>query len=209
MTQVVSKSVVDTAQTAGITAPKNYVGVGNLSYAVSLSNINIGANMVSVSAQFSTDLDYVGSTAAIPGWSVFSASYDAATGVYSAVLQLLEQGNLSKFADAAPILNILFTGSASRDLVGALTNVSVWEVASPTSSLNIVCKLAPEAAVSLYAPYDINGDGEITLEDISLIIFNFYGAIEGDSNWAAASIYDVNGDGVVDIFDLMIIMTFI
>ena len=209
MTQVVTKSDIDTIQTAGITVPKNYVGTGDLVYTISLSNINIGANMVSVSASFGSELDYVDSVIAIPGWSVYSADFDAATGFYTAVIQLLEQGSLSKIPDVAPVLKVIFSGAASSDQFGALTNAVVWEVTAPTNSINVVCKLSPSEALALYAPYDADGDGAVTLNDISLIIYNFYGAIAGDSKWAAASAYDVNGDGVVDIFDLMIIMTYI
>ena len=208
-TQSVEKSAIDTYQTAGITAPKNYVGTGDLVYTISLSNINIGANMVSISAQFGTALDYVDSVIAIPGWSVYSAEFNEATGFYTAVIQLLEQGALSKIPDVAPVLKVIFSGAADSDQLGVLSNAVVWEVTAPTNSINVVCKLSPAEALALYAPYDADGDGAVTLNDISLIIYNFYGAIAGDSKWAAASAYDVNDDGVVDIFDLMIIMTYI
>jgi len=210
VTQTVTKSDVTTAQTAGISAPAVYAGHGNIAYTVSLKNIEIGTNMVYVDALFDTSLAYVGSEVMIPGGSIDEASFDPVTGAYSAKIYLLQQGELFKASDARPILKIIFDGSAAdADFTGALTSVNVWEVAASDLSIEFSCNLDAESVLTLYAPYDINGDGKIDLEDISLIIYNYYGAIEGDSKWDAAKAYDVNGDLVVDIFDLMIIMTYI
>jgi hypothetical protein len=208
-TQTVEKSEVDTVQTAGITTAKTYGGAGALAYEISLSNINIGTNVIRVNAQFDADnLTYVGSEVEIPNASVFE-NYNPDTGVYSATILLLQAGALFTASESTPVLTLNFTIDGAEDVAGALTEVTIIEVTTPTSTVQVVCKLDPASAVVLFAPYDIDADGFITLADLSLVIFNYYLAGEGDANWGAAQKYDANGDGIIDLLDIMIISSYI
>ena len=196
--------------TAGIYAQKNYSS-GKLAYAITLRNEFNGTNQICVTAQFDAGaLAFAGSELGLPGSSLAGESYDAATGAYSAWIIIPQQGVLTAVATEKEILKVIFdVVSPGADITGAVTGATVTEVLSSSEAEVIECVLEPAAATTYYAPYDMNGDGKVTLEDISLIIFSYYGAIAGDSKWAAAQRFDVNGDGVVDIFDLMIIMTYI
>ena len=196
--------------TAGISAPFNYSS-GSLSYTVSLENEFIGTNQINLTAQFDAGaLDFAGSEIVIPGASLMSEDYDAETGAYSARIIVPQQGALFSAPILKDILKVKFDiVGPGADIAAELLTVNVTEVLSSVQAETVVCLLEPAGALTYYAPYDMNGDGIVTLEDVSLIIYNFYGAIAGDSKWAAAQGFDVNGDGVVDIFDLMIIMTYI
>ena len=201
---------IDYQTTAGISAPFNY-NSGSLSYTVSLKNEFIGTNQISIAAQFDAGaLDFTGSEIVIPGASLMFEDYDAATGAYSARIIVAQQGALFSAPVAKDILKVKFDiAGPGADIAAALSKVTVTEVLSSVQAETVVCLLDPAGALTYFAPYDMNGDGIVTLEDVSLIIYNFYGAIAGDSKWAGAQRFDVNGDGVIDIFDLMIIMTYI
>jgi hypothetical protein len=212
LTQAISKTSVGTSQTAGVTAPRTLSKAGPLAYTVTLANVSTGTNMIDVSAKFDpAKLAYVNSKIEIAGASFLSGpTYNAATGEYSATIALLSQGALFTAGAAKPILTVNFNATAaSGEIVGALTAVSIKEVTSPTSVVTVDCVLSPSNAVTAFVPFDVNGDGKINMDDISLIIFNYYLAKTGDAKWDAAKAFDVNGDGIVDLIDLMIIMTFI
>ncbi len=53
-----------------------------------------------------------------------------------------------------------------------------------------------------YAPWDVNGDGEVGIEDLSIVAEHWL-ETPGDPGWAPAA--DVNRDGTVNIKDLMVI----
>jgi len=197
--------------TAGISSPFTYSDDGEIAYNVSLSQFCDGTNQIMVKAQFdAASLEFVGSVPLFGGGRVTDEEYNAETGEYFARVMLLQQGELFTAPTETAFLKICFNAvNPGADLVASLTEVVVIGVITDIVADTVTCKLNPVATVTLYAPYDINGDRVISLEDISLIIYNFYGAIAGDSKWAAAQVYDVNGDGVIDIFDLMIIMTYI
>lgn len=52
---------------------------------------------------------------------------------------------------------------------------------------------------------DINGDGKVSMADLSLAM-KYYTVAIGDANWAAAQKCDVNGDGIVEMGDLIMIL---
>ncbi|MDR1156724.1 MAG: glycoside hydrolase family 3 C-terminal domain-containing protein [Oscillospiraceae bacterium] len=210
-TQSVSKTVVDTAQTAGIAAAQTYAGAGALAYTISLDNVVIGTNLISVNAQFDADrLEYVGSEIAIPDASYLYENYNPATGEYRAIVALLQVGTLFTAPVSTPILKLSFVAAdGTDDITGALTAVSLYEVPSPDSTVQVNCKLDPASAVTRFAPYDADADGAVTLADISLIIYNYYLVGEGNAKWGAAQKYDANGDGIIDLLDIMIISSFI
>ncbi|MDR0380536.1 MAG: glycoside hydrolase family 3 C-terminal domain-containing protein [Oscillospiraceae bacterium] len=209
-TQTVSKTAADTVQTAGIAAAKTYSGAGALAYTVSLANINIGTNVISVSAKFdAAKLTYVNSSVEIPDASVLDR-YDPATGIYTATIMLLQRETLFTASASTPVLTVNFTVDGAEDVTGALTEVTVVELASgATTPLTVICKLDPASAISAYAPYDEDADGTVTLADLSLIIYRYYLIGEGDANWGAAQKYDANGDGIIDLLDIMLISTYI
>ncbi|MEG2546639.1 MAG: dockerin type I repeat-containing protein, partial [Niameybacter sp.] len=51
---------------------------------------------------------------------------------------------------------------------------------------------------------DINGDGKVTIEDLS-IAMKYYMVASTDDNWDKAKKCDVNGDGQIDLADLIAI----
>ena len=53
--------------------------------------------------------------------------------------------------------------------------------------------------------YDLNGDGEVNLLDITYSQL-FYQSTEGSANWAEASKCDLDGNGMVDVEDLIILL---
>ena len=58
------------------------------------------------------------------------------------------------------------------------------------------------ATAKVFSIYDINGDDEVGLADLSLA-FYYYRSAAGDEGWEQAKAADVNGDGVVDMLDLV------
>ena len=204
-------SSLDYEPVAAIYAPYNYPGAISLDYSITLEKVFVGTNQINVSAKFDAGaLEFAGSVLGIPGSSLLSEDYDEATGEYSAQIVITQQGVAIKVPSELEILKVKFDViNPGADIFAKLTGVAVTEILSSTMADTVQSWLNPSSVVSLYAPYDINGDGKVTLEDISLIIYNFYGAIAGDSKWAAAQAFDVYPDGVIDIFDLMIIMTYI
>lgn len=210
--QNVTKSEVKTEQTAGITAPSVY-GPGTLSYTITLDKEHIGANNFTVTAQFdTTQLEYVDSEILFEdGGFLGTPSFNTTTGEYKAVFMLLQPGSVIKAPTILPILKINFNikDGSMNDITGTLTGVKVIEILSGTGTNTVTCDLSPIEAVSKYGPYDINGDGKITMEDVSLIIYNYYMVGEGHPKWEEGKVYDVDGDGLVTITDIMTIAVYV
>lgn len=195
-------------ETASITAPEFYAPGEDFSYTVSLDNITIGTNTIIVDAQFDADkLEYLNSEVLIPDASIMYQDYKEDTGAYKAVIVVLkEEGGLYQTTESEKVLMVNFkaTGSGGSDLIGTLTGVQVIEVLSETSTVTVDCVLEPAEAVSRYSPY-----GEVTMEDLSLIIYNYYMVAEGHTKWDAAKKYDVDNSKRIDLMDIMLISTYI
>ena len=58
------------------------------------------------------------------------------------------------------------------------------------------------ATAKVYSIYDVNGDDEVGLADLSLA-FYYYMSTPASPDWDAAMVCDVNGDGRVDMGDLI------
>ena len=210
ITRTVSVTQAGASQTAGavasISAPSVYGNADTLTYTISLDNEFTGINQFTVTARFDPDkLSFANeSEILIPNGSFISERWDPDTGEYRAWVVLMSSGSLFTAPNTEPILKVKFniTGSDS-DIAGILTGVSVVEVSSPTHSVTVNCSLDTAAVVSKYAPYDINGDGKLDMEDISLIVYNYYMVGEGNTKWGEAKIYDVDNNGFVTIVDIM------
>ena len=205
-TITVLKTNVVTSQTAGIKAPAIIVG-NAIDYTVTLDNILTGSNLVTVKAQFDTALNYVGSQALIPGADIVFADVDA-YGEYTATIAL--QDSLFTAGSVTDVLKISFNTSAnSGSFTGELKAVQVVEVYSATKAVTVNCNLAPQAATSNFSIFDVDGDGKITLNDVALIIYNYYGVQVGDAKWDVAKDFDVFPDGIIDLLDIAIILTYV
>ena len=195
-----------TNQTAGIKAPAISVGRA-IDYTVTLNNILIGANLITVKADFDTALDYVGSQVLIPGANIVFAGFDE-HGEYTATITLLD--SLFTADSVTDVLKISFNTSASSgSFTGELKAVQVVEVHSATEAVTVNCSLDPQIVTSIFNVFDVDGDGKITLDDIELILYNYYGVKIGDAKWDAAKVFDVYPDDIIDLLDIALLLTYI
>ena len=190
-----------------------------LSYDISVSNV-AGTNLIEISAKFDNDkLTYAGTSINIPAsyspGYLFAPKYDNDTGEYTATIALLKTDTLFSAMLPTSILTVNFTlkgGVAHGDVIkGELSYVKVSEVRTEDKADTIDALLKPAAAetdIGTYLRYDINKDGVLNMDDIALIIFNYYLAQAGDPNWDVAKTYDANKDAFVNLADLLIICSY-
>ena len=97
-------------------------------------------------------------------------------------------------------------------LIGELTSVMVIEVLDYVGS--VYAELSPSIASSVISNhwrFDVNvpgGDGTIDILDLSLIIYNYYLSMSGDSDWIYAKVFDANNDGIINLSDILIISSY-
>ena len=191
-----------------------------LSYGIDVNNF-AGTNVIEIAAKFdNTKLDYFASEIALPESSglafIGTPTFDAATGEYKATVALLQSGKLFEALTKTRLINIIFKAKAGADLGdlinATLTSASYHEQAAGGASFTtvyVVCD--PDMAdtpVMTEARFDVDGNGKIDYNDISLIIFQYYMAKLGDSDWDVAYLFDANHDLVVNVLDLMIISSY-
>jgi len=205
-TVTVLKTPIVTSQTAGIKAAPIIVG-GDISYTVTLDNINVGANIIAIKAQFNPALSLVGSDVLIPGANLVFEGLDD-YGEYTATIVLPD--SLFKAGAVTDVLKVKFdTLADSGSFVGELKVVQVTEIVSPTKANTVSCNLAPKSAVTSFCSIDVDEDGVITLSDIALILYNYYGVQAGDAKWGEAAPFDVRPDGIIDLLDIAILLTYV
>ena len=210
------------AAVAGISAPAvwDINSAATLSYGISVSKV-AAANIFEISARFDSDkLAYVGSKIAIPSSLspsyVVPPSFNTATGEYRAVIYLAQAGAMFTAANPQDILSVDFMAKAgaanSGQILGMLTSIVVHELTDGgLGSTKVNATLDPSRATTAivdYMRFDVNGDGVIDFSDLSIIIFNYYLARAGDSNWAQAVTFDANYDGIIDLGDLLVICSY-
>ena len=99
-------------------------------------------------------------------------------------------------------LNTLKLGDAELEIT-ALRIYGIDIVDGAAQSKERATWINPAVATTkVYSVYDLNGDDEVGLADLSLA-FYYYRATIGDEGWEDAKVADVNGDGVVDMLDLV------
>ena len=192
-----------------------------LSYGVSVNNFT-GGNTIEITAKFdNTKLDYVDSAIALPAslnmQFLDAPSYNAATGEYKATVVRLEQGETFNFIAPTQLLTVNFKvkGSVANlaDVLGTLVSAVYYEIQDGgTSTVAVYAACDPDtASTSIWTQmrFDIDSNARINIQDVSLIIYNFYLAREGDDNWDEAQYYDANHDGIVDLGDILIVCSYI
>nr|WP_246362791.1 DUF4073 domain-containing protein [Paenibacillus alba] len=92
--------------------------------------------------------------------------------------------------------------NSAQDVSGNQSSVQS-EVDQAVTALNTAL-LTFTASVIIVLPGDLNGDGKISIGDLS-IASRYYGKTSADPNWNTYKKADINNDGKVDIQDLAII----
>jgi hypothetical protein len=108
-------------------------------------------------------------------------------------------------------VNFVLKDSAINNdrIKGELTSVIASEIRSPTESVEINALLTPPdvtTSITNHGRFDFNDDGKI--DDLDLIIYNFYLCKEGGGKWSQAKLYDGNNDGIVDMSDILIVCSY-
>lgn len=215
----------DAVNTAEYNAIKNYYGL----FVASAGNDGTDNN-TKPRYPGAHDLDNIISVAAsdhsgnLPDWSNFGAtSVDLAAPGSGAPMVLFPpysdvdytfsgtSAACPHVAGAAALLlshdDTLTTAELKEALLGGVDQNSTLDGKCVTGGrLNVYKALTN---ISPQLPYDINGDGEITLEDLSLIIYNYYMVSEGNTKWDNAKAFDTDGNGRIGLLDIMIISTYI
>lgn len=137
-----------------------------------------------------------------------SFTYDPATGAPTETGAMFDVGIQGSFGDSAPIGDLLVvtddfstpTGVYSFDIgpAGELTpNGPIEDAQSVAPSELAVWRAAVDC------PGDIDGDGQIALADLALLLASF-GACSGDPAYLAAA--DLDDSGCVDLADLAVLL---
>ena len=187
-----------------------------LTYTVSISN-GLGVNMFDVDASFDpAKLSYVDYSIELP--ASFSAAalateYKITSGKFFVSIAMLGQGLALPSNDPTPLLKIKFRVKDGVDygdaITGALISVGTYSPGANQSHL-YEADLDPAAVTTvILSPkmYDADGDGVLTMKDVSFIIFKYYLAALGDPNWDEAKRFDTNGDNFIDLSDIMYIIS--
>ena len=203
--------VQDYNAVSGISGPFSYGNASKLSYTISLGKENVGVNQFVVNAKFDAGkLANPKADVLIPGGQMLYDDFDPVTGEYTAWFMMLANGETFKADAQTPILKVTFdVVGGGADITGALTSVMVKEVVSGNEVQTIYCALNPAQAVTQYLTYDLNGDGEINMDDLSLIVYNYFMVDQNDPRWEEAKKTDTNNDGIIDLIDIMRIASYI
>jgi hypothetical protein len=189
-----------------------------LTYTVSVSGV-YSANMFKIAAKFDqSKLSFVDWSIELPDSlhaSALSDGYSINSGTFEATVALMGQGLAFSSENPAPLVKLKFMvkdGVGYGDAVSA--ELTSLKVISPVGdqSYELGAALDPHSATTnIYSPsqYDIDGDGELSLKDVSQIIYRHYLAKDGGSKWDEARRFDANGDGFIDLSDVIYIMTLI
>lgn len=191
-----------------------------LTYTVNIGNV-FGANMFDIEANFdASKLTYEDYSIELPkslfpGSLTFGESYKASTGKFTLSIGLMGQYLALNTEEQIPLVKIRFRVKDGfdygNDVTGALVSVKTY-IPGPDRSYQINVDLDPDTATTSILSslqYDTDGDGKITMNDVSYIIFNYYLAAVGDYNWNEAKRFDTNGDGFIDLSDIMYIISLI
>lgn len=109
-----------------------------------------------------------------------------------------------EFKDVVKLTFELVGGKADGETTAELKLLQSTLAVSVTHKETISTIEADTATVTVGKEkniYDLNGDGKVTVADLSIAL-DFYRSKQGDANWEAAKKADFNGDGVVDLADI-------
>ncbi|MCL2163346.1 MAG: Ig-like domain-containing protein [Oscillospiraceae bacterium] len=190
----------------------------NLEYTISVSNA-YGSNLFEVGADFDqTQLSYVGYSIELP--TSFSATalltdFDVNNGKFTITIGLMGKGVIIQTNDSMPLLKIRFYVKDGVDYGDAITGTLFsLKADKPGSdqSYQFDALIDPSSITTdITSPlkYDVDNDGQITMKDVSYIIFMYYLSASGDPDWGEAQYFDTNGDNFIDLSDIVFIISLI
>ena len=167
------------------------------------------ANLVELT--FTANGGVLGSEAAtlesLNGFSVFDGPnwQDLGNGLLQAKVVIGTYSGVTK-TGTMDVLKLGLDAVKLGDATISLTGVRVFgidDAGDVAKSIERPSECSPASATTkVFSIYDLNGDDEVDLADLSLA-FYYYFAREGDENWESAKVADVNGDLIVNMGDLI------
>ncbi|GHU66718.1 hypothetical protein AGMMS49983_16870 [Clostridia bacterium] len=196
-----------TQPTARISGPERAVveNAGKLTYTVSYKDL-VGANAFDTAIEYdSAVLEYIGTDGIADN---LYADVDTTVPGKIRIIQSVETANAltnTNYTDIARFVFMLKDGQTADTTSVKLTRADtvyvdendILDVSALLETDEVVTKLVSEKKAA-----DVNGDGKVTLADLSLAVSNY--RAEGANIQG-----DVNGDGVVNIADFVIISAYI
>ncbi len=181
---------------------KAYVDGDKSSFALSLSDTENLANIQITLKTNGNDIDLV----AEQGFEVFTkeSMVEDKKGERFETFILTYTGTEAKLMNAVDKVQI-----ASVEVTGAFAEIAIEEVIAYGWDQDLITKEAiieiTNAEAEYGNKYDVNGDGKVTIRDITEVQ-KYYGVTKEDAHWDKASRGDMNDDGVINYKDLLAIL---
>lgn len=160
-----------------------------------VTNLTVGGNMVGAPTKFDVEVTSV-NDGELANITLYNERTDSVSGTIDCDSESECSGTLSDTPS-----NSTYLGSALGYEAKQRYNITAY----PSSAGD---QVVANKSVTVYKEADVNGDGEVDIEDIRHIVNNRDQVAEGGLPWdndAAAARSDVNNDGVVDIVDITIV----
>ncbi|ATW26754.1 hypothetical protein [Candidatus Formimonas warabiya] len=180
-------------------------------YVISMDDVE-RANMFVIEADFDTDyLDFEDYEIVlqVPTESV-EQSYDAISGKFKLTFFIAKRDmTYTTIApqDVAVIsLRVKDNVAYGTELKGLLNDFSFTAISvdgNTTSSPDVTITNREATVIVSGHNLDLNGDYELTLEDIALVVYHYFLIGEGHSMWEEASRFDLVGNGLIDTMDII------
>lgn len=198
--------------TANITSDSNtsVAERGGVNYTVSMQNLT-NANAFDVSVKYdSSKLTYNNVKSLQNGLSVISQ--DDKDGIVNIIVGKTDKGVISGDASLIKLNFSPKISAINKDAEVTLLSASTVKLdiisGNPVSSDVIPTLDITTATSTINFASDVNGDGKITLADLSVALY-YYMEDSSSSYWVKAKDADVNGDLKDDILDLQLIAGYI
>ena len=162
---------------------------------LNVTNLTVGGNMVGAPTKFDVEVTSV-NDGELANITLYNERTDSVSGTIDCDSESECSGTLSDTPSSSTYL-----GSALDYEAKQRYNITAY----PSSAGD---QVVTNKSVTVYKEADVNGDGEVDIEDIRHIVNNRDQVAEGGLPWdndAAGARSDVNNDGVVDIVDITIV----